>query len=238
MRITHSLSGLLLLTTTLHACGLLNCEKGKGAVVQLQLPIAAFHGIVVEGSLEVHLTHADAQRIEAEGQGNLIGLINTEVKNGVWHIGTKKCYSTDKPLIVHIATPTLDRISVHGSGDVKGTDTFTMDELKVDVQGSGELHMVVVAGDIHATVAGSGDIELNGTSGNLNASVAGSGNINAGGLSASRANAEVAGSGDITVHAVESLDANIAGSGDINYRGNPGKVDKNIAGSGDIKHVE
>lgn len=238
MRLTFTLPALIASVSFITACTPWDCEKGAGTVVKQPLTVAAFHGIVVEGSLDVHLTRADAQQVDAEGQANLVALITTEVKNGVWHIGTKKCYSTEKPFTIHIALPTVDRVSVHGSGDVKSTDTFTMDELNVDVEGSGEVHLSVDAGTVHATIAGSGDIDLSGTCATLNSSVAGSGDIDAAGLKATHAKADVAGSGDITVQAIESLEADIAGSGDITYRGNPGKVNKNIAGSGDIKHVE
>ncbi len=238
MRLTFTLPALIASVSFITACTPWDCEKGTGTVVKQPVTVAAFQGIVVEGSLDVRLIRADVQQVDAEGQANLIALITTEVKNGVWHIGTKKCYSTDKPFIIHIALPTVDMVSVHGSGDVKSTDTFAMDELSVDVHGSGEVHLAVDAGTVHATIAGSGDIDLNGTCATLNSSVAGSGDIDAAGLKATHAKADVAGSGDITVQAIESLDANIAGSGDITYRGNPGKVNKNIAGSGDIKHAE
>lgn len=238
MRLSLTLPVLYASVGFLTACTPWDCENGSGTVVKQPLTVAAFHGIVVEGSLDVQLTKADGQQVEAEGQANLIALITTEVKNGVWHIGTKKCISTAKPFIIHIALPTVDMVSVNGSGDVKSADNFTMDELKVEVQGSGGLHLAVDAGTIHATVAGSGDIDLNGTCASLNASVAGSGNINAGDLRTTHAEADVAGSGDINVQTLESLDANIAGSGDITYRGDPGKLNKNIAGSGNIKHVE
>ena len=238
MRLYSTLPALIVSVSFITACTPWDCEKGTGTVVKQPLTVAAFHGIVVEGSLDVRLTKADVQQVEAEGQANLISMITTEVKDGVWHIGTKKCYSTDKPFIVHIALPTLDVVSVQGSGDVKSTGTFAMDELSAEIQGSGELQLTVDAKTVHATVSGSGDIDLNGTSAILNASIAGSGNINAGGFIATHAKADVAGSGNITVQAVESLDANIAGSGDITYRGNPVKVNKNIAGSGDIRHAE
>lgn len=238
MRLTLTLPALIASVAFITACTPWDCEKGTGTVVKQPLIVSAFHGIVVEGSLGVLLTKADAQRIVAEGQANLIALITTEVKNGVWHITTKKCYSNDKPFIIHIAVPTLDMVSLHGSGDVKSTDTFTMDELKVDVQGSGELRLALDARTVQATVQGSGDIDLKGTCVLLQASVAGSGDIEAGGLRATKAKADIAGSGDITVQAIEALEADIAGSGDITYRRNPGKVDKNIAGSGDIKHDE
>ncbi|MBL7938237.1 MAG: DUF2807 domain-containing protein [Flavobacteriales bacterium] len=238
MRLSFTLPALIASVAFISACTPWDCEKGAGAPVKQPLAVATFHGIVVEGSLEVRLSRSDAQQVDAEGQANLIALITTEVKNGVWHIGTKRCYSTDKPFIVHIAVPTLDLVSVQGSGDVKGDDTFTMDEIDLEVQGSGELRLAVAAKTVRATVQGSGDIDLKGTCASLNASVQGSGDIDAGGLKATSGKAEVAGSGDITVEAVEVLDASIAGSGDINYRGDPAKVNKNIAGSGDIKQVK
>lgn len=237
MRTTLALSSALLFIATLQACSPLNCEKGKGDVTQRELTVASFHGIAAQGSLEVRLTRGATQNVKVEGQPNLIDLITPEVKDGVWHIGTKKCYNTDKTFIIHITLPTIDFISVQGSGDVKSSGSFTVPKLTVDVQGSGAVEMTADAKHIDAVVQGSGDITLKGSTGELSATVQGSGDIDADELIASNADATVQGSGDIAVNVTGLLSANVGGSGDINYTGTPTKVNKSVAGSGEVKQV-
>lgn len=200
--------------------------------------VDAFHGFIVQGSMEVRLKKGAAQSVEVEGQPNIAGLLVTEVKNGIWAINTKECYKTDKPFIVHITTPSVDMISIQGSGDVKSMDSFTPLSLDVDVQGSGEVDISVDTKRVKATVQGSGDIGLKGTCGVLDASVQGSGDIDAIGLMSTNATVGIAGSGDVSVQATEHLQVSIAGSGDVKYRGKPAKLDKSINGSGELKQVE
>lgn len=238
MRISLALPGLLLLTASLQACTPLNCEKGSGAVVKRSLSVASFRGIAAQGALEIRLTRGGTQTVEVEGQSNLIDLITTEVKGGVWEIGTAKCYNTDKPFIVHITMPTVDFVSVQGSGDVKSTNNFTMPKLTVEVHGSGAVALGADAKHIDAIVQGSGDVELNGTCGDLRATVQGSGDIDADDLETTNAEASVQGSGDVALKLTGKLSASIGGSGDISYKGTPTQVNKNIAGSGEVKQVQ
>lgn len=234
IRTTLLRSAFLCCTLLLQACSGLGCEKGKGDVVKQVLTVAAFKGIAAQGSLEVRLTRASTQAVEVEGQANLIALLTTEVKNGVWYIGTKKCYNTDKPFIVHIALPTIDMVSIQGSGDVKSTGSFTTPQLKVDVQGSGSVDLAIDAKHVDAVVQGSGDIRLKGSCGDLQATVQGSGDIDADELVATNVDATVQGSGDVDVNVTGQLSANVGGSGDITYKGTPTKVNKSVAGSGEV----
>ncbi|MBL7952949.1 MAG: DUF2807 domain-containing protein [Flavobacteriales bacterium] len=237
MRLKLAIPGFLLLAASLQACTPLNCERGAGPVVKRTLTLSAFRGIAAQGSLEVRLTRGSAQAVEIEGQSNLIDLLITDVKGGVWEIGTKKCYNTDKPFIVHITMPMVDFVSVQGSGDVKTVNAFTAPKLTVEVQGSGEVDLGIDAKHIDAIVQGSGDIDLHGTCGDLNVTVQGSGDIDASDLEATNAEASVQGSGDIGLTVTGKLTANIGGSGNINYTGSPTQVNKHIAGSGEVKQL-
>lgn len=236
-----SLLSIVLLTavsTSHSSCMFPRCVSGSGDAVRKAVSVDAFHGIIVQGPMDVQLRKGNTQIVEVEAQPNIAALLVTEVKNGVWTINTKDCFKTDKAFIIHITTPSVDRVSVQGSGDVKGVDGFTPLSLEVDVQGSGGIDLIVDTKRVNATVQGSGNIGLKGTCGVLEASVQGSGDIDAIELLATNAEAEVAGSGDIGVQASENLRVVIAGSGDVKYRGKPAKLDKSISGSGELRQVE
>lgn len=228
----------LLMPTLLAASLTAPCDhvKGIGEVVRKSIQVGSFHGILVEGAVDVEVTPGNTQAVEIEAQANLIELVSTEVRNGVWTIGTgDKGYSTDKPFVVHITVPSMDRVAVEGSGDVKGLGSFTVKEVELSVEGSGDLSWVTEAGSISASIEGSGDIRITGSCAALNASVQGSGDINARGLSAGEAIAATAGSGDIIVNTSGELTASVEGSGDVVYQGSPKQVSTNVNGSGEVR---
>ncbi len=212
--------------------------KGAGAVVKKTLNVAQFHGIDVQGSIDVVLTKAAEQSVEVEGQANLVDLVTVEVSKGVWTITTSKDYSTDKPFIVHIHVPVIDEVSISGSGDVKSESTFAAGDVHLSIEGSGDMVLGFNAKSVKADIQGSGDIKLSGTAQSFGASVEGSGDINAKNLAAETAAVSTAGSGDITVNATGSLTASIEGSGDVLYKGSPANISRNVAGSGEVRALE
>ena len=216
------------------SCSIGACVSGKGSVVKRGLNVEPFHGIIVQGSVDVRVSTATVQRVEVEGQENLVGLVEAVVKDGIWTIRTSDCYRTEKPYIVHIQVPTLDKVSVQGSGDVLGIGTLETGFMDLSVQGSGDVELMLKATTVQTSIQGSGTIKLSGTCGVLRAEVQGSGDVKSGNMTTANAFANVIGSGDITVRVTGTLDAQISGSGDIRYKGTPAEIKKSIAGSGDV----
>ena len=232
---TNLLAAALLATGLLSAsCEMVTCVKGTGDAVKKDLSIAAFTGIDLTGALDVKFTRAAQQKVTVEGQANLIDLIETSVSNGVWTIKTRECYSTDKPFVVHISAPVIDRVHLQGSGDVSSADAFEAEVIDLAVQGSGDIKMNFTAKQIVATVQGSGDITLQGSTSELTCTIQGSGDVKAADLKTDRTKATITGSGDVSVTASMSIDAKITGSGDVKYRGNPPEVKSHVTGSGEV----
>ena len=233
MNRTMTLLPLLLLL--LPACMMsLRCVDGTGPVVERELDVDGFTGLVVEGSLSVQVSQGDVFEVKAEGQENLIGLLDTRVKDGTWTVRTTECFNTNKPFVVHVVMPALEHAEVNGSGDLTGKGTFSGELIDVAVHGSGDVKLDLRAATVNAEVTGSGDVVLSGSSEALNARVVGSGDVDARELEARDARAEVTGSGDITVKATRELTAVVSGSGDIKYMGGA-SVNKEVIGSGDIE---
>lgn len=235
MKFSIVLTSVVFLSTSFLTCGLLNCEKGTGPVVERAVEVEPFHGLAVQGSMGVRLTPGPVQRITVEGQSNLIDLLTTEVKHGIWRINTRKCFRTNEPFVVHITMPTVDFLSMQGSGDITCLGRFSMPEIALEVQGSGDMDLNVEVQRINALIQGSGSIDLQGTCGTLSATVQGSGDIDADALTTRIVEATVQGSGDISALITDTLTANIGGSGNIRYTGRPAVVNTNIAGSGEVK---
>jgi hypothetical protein len=212
--------------------------KGTGEVVKKTITVADFHGINVEGAIDVVITQSATRSVEVEAQANIAELLTSEVRDGVWVIGTETSYSTTKPFIVHISIPTIDRVSIDGSGDVKGIGTFTADRVWLDIQGSGNMTLAFNAKTISTDLQGSGDVVLSGSCTELKATVQGSGDINAKDLASEDANVKITGSGDVLVSVNETLAAAVEGSGDVTYKGKPANLSRSVTGSGDVRSIE
>ena len=107
LRSSIMIGTMLLGTVLLNACTPWGCVTGEGPATRKTLTLNDFHSINVQGSLDVIVTKGDVQHVEVEGQPNLIELLRKDVKDGKWTITTNKCYSTDKPFVVHITVPVL-----------------------------------------------------------------------------------------------------------------------------------
>lgn len=215
-----------------------DCVKGTGEVVRKSLSVDAFHGIHLEGSMDVVLTQGATRSVEVEAQQNLIELVETRVSNGVWKITTSDGFTTNKNFIIHITVPMIDEVSVDGSGDVTSKGTFTSDAMALAVAGSGNITLAFNSKKADVDIAGSGDMVLSGTCGQLKVGVAGSGDVDARALKATDATVDIAGSGDVTLDASQSLEASVAGSGDVSYKGSPSRVKRNVMGSGEVRSLD
>jgi hypothetical protein len=204
---------LCLAAITINNCGL-NGINGSGVSKTESRAVAAFSKIDLSGSPEVEVTVGPETSVSITADDNILPLIETTVSGNTLSIDSKSSYSTHIGVKVKITAPTLEGVSVSGSGDIRVTG------LKSDAMEAG--------------ITGSGNVDLRGVVDRFKAHITGSGDLKAGELSAKHVNVTVTGSGDATIRAAEELDATVTGSGDIHYAGNPAEVRKHVTGSGDI----
>lgn len=211
-----------------------DCIRGEGDPERRNFNVAPFHGIVAEGAVDVVIRRSDQQHVDVEAQPNLLAMLDTTIRDGIWTIRTSQCYKTGDDIKVYIDVPTLSHLSIQGSGDVSSEDQFDADAVTLEVAGSGDMSVIFNAMKVNASISGAGDIEVMGMCQEFTSVINGSGDIKAGDLQCARAKAEVIGSGDISLHVTDALEANVTGSGNIKYKGDPPTVNKNVTGSGKI----
>ena len=121
-------------------------------------------------------------------------------------------YTASTPMRVEITVPSLDEVTLSGSGAVSVSDVVAR---RADRQPVGQRRRDAsgTADRVAVTVSGSGDAQL-------------------GAVVARDARAVVSGSGRIVLNATESLDASVPGSGAIVYSGEPEHVSSSITGVG------
>jgi hypothetical protein len=189
--------------------------RGSGPVVTRTLDLDDIRGLAVSGSQNVVVTQGSPQEIVVEGQANLIDILSTRVRDGIWEVRFTENTRSTEDFTVFVTVPDVDQINVSGSGNVSGNGDLVLDELSV-------------------TVSGSGNVSLAGTVDEQTAIVSGSGKVSNYSMSSRQTTATVSGSGAVRVTATETLNATVSGSGDISYRGNPAAVTRSISGSGQV----
>lgn len=210
-----------------------NCESGRGPIVSKQLDLPSFHSLKLSGSDKVILRQGPQQEVMVEGQQNIIDLIRLEVIEGEWDIRTRGCIRQHEQMVYHITVPDIRALSVEGSGDIIGEDTFVSPQMEFEVTGSGSITANIQTVAVDAEVTGSGKLTLNGTSDNVGIEITGSGECDAYDLQAKEVEVDVEGSGNTYVTALTRLKVEIKGSGNVYYRGSPA-IQSSISGSGKL----
>lgn len=203
------------MAATVAGCrGFLGQTVGSGVRGSEARDLGSFSAVEIAGSFDVDVQHGDKPSVLVEADDNLLKLIETKVVDDRLIVGTTSSIRTKWGSKIHIVTPSLDSVSLSGSGSVRGEG--------------------IQAKEFSAKMTGSGEMLFKGHADSFVVEVAGSGSANFEGLAVKHTTAEIAGSGDISLNASERIDASIAGSGQITYLGKP-IVNQRVAGSGSIR---
>ena len=196
-------------------------ERGSGVARSETREIAEFRSIHVEGAgtLVVVVSPGQAARtLEISADDNLLGIIATEVRDGVLEISPSSSMSQLSDMRLKVAVPALEGIHLEGANRL---------DLTLDTAGDFDLH-----------VEGASRVKAAGKVGNLVLHSEGAGNIDAAELVARAVDVHIEGAGKARVHATESLKAHIEGAGVITYAGGAKIVEKDIGGIGRVTRAD
>jgi Putative auto-transporter adhesin, head GIN domain len=128
------------------------------------------------------------------------------------------------------------KIEIDGAGDVKANGKI--DDLKMTINGSGNADFdQLVSRQAKAEIHGSGSIRAKGKVDDLEIEIAGSGRADFGQVASRNAEVEIGGHGDVDIAPSEEAKIRIGGSGDVYLHSNPKSLDTKIGGSGRIHRV-
>lgn len=210
---------------------------GHGDIETRTLVMDDFTGFKNTIAADIYISQGDEQEVIIEAQENIIDILSLDrVESGFWTI---KYDGYDfvgriKPVKIYITVPSLDKLEISGSGDVRGETSFTdLDELDLVVSGSGNIFLDLESESIELTISGSGDINLSGEAKTIEAKISGSGNIRAFDLLSNRVNCRITGGGDARLSVSDYFIAVISGGGNIIYKGTP-EMYVYVSGSGRV----
>jgi hypothetical protein len=172
---------------------------------------------------KLYLKQGPEQKVELEGNKDILSKIETTVSGGRLSIGRENDnwkmwdWDNDDKIVVYVTVKDLDGVSVSGSGDLIGESKFKTNDLDLNVSGSGSLVLEADAnGTLGADVSGSGHIDFKGSCKDLDSKVSGSGKVSLGLTSANNVEVGVSGSGKIMANGTaKQIKANISGSGEV-----------------------
>ena len=227
----------LLITLALTLLTVTGCGgvTGSGVLKSEPRQVAEFHGVEARGSMKVLVTQGTPATVKVEADDNLLPLLTTEVKDGVLVLDTKRGYTTKNPIKVEVTVPTIDSLSLGGSGSLTVQGELEAKNLAVAVGGAGELTAEGKFENVRCDMGGSGKVLLGGTTGNESITVGGSGNFDASKLQATgKCDVMLAGSGQVSVWADGPLNITIAGSGTVTHRGATQSPNTQVTGTGKV----
>ncbi|MDB5908477.1 MAG: hypothetical protein JWP34_2591 [Massilia sp.] len=215
----------------------------------------AVRAIDLSGPIDLTLRQGAVPSLVVRGEQRMLGKVDTTTGNdGTLQIGTSGMLLYHRqPLQVTLVLPSIEEISVRGSGDstingfsgerieltlngsgnVKFNGRFK--EVEARLQGSGQLEMNGGSSDtVDAGVLGSGKMTVVGSTRQFTALETGSGELNARHLSADDVTLQVMGSGDAAITARKTASVTIRGSGDVVVYGGPAERNISRNGSGEV----
>ncbi len=231
---------LILLTFLLSSCEdyWYDCLRGNGIKATEERESPQFGGVISQGDFDIIIIIDSVYKVVVEADENLLPYIRTGVNgnNLVINNSTRRCLRTGDghPVQVFVHTPAIYFISLEGSGVIYCDDLIYVDEIRIELTGSGLIDLRDVdALELNALITGSGEIELWGVCEESDLDITGSGKIKTFHLEQDHCMASISGSGDMYVFVYDLLDAKISGSGNIFYKGNP-HLNIRISGSGSV----
>lgn len=208
----------------------------KGSLETRTLDIDGFTGVELEIAADVRVTQGSEFSVVAEGHEGIINLLELDVKNGVWHIDLRENCRSNYDLIIHITMPEIKALILDGSGNIEGQNTFDLESIDLEINGSGNMDIDLTATQIDADINGSGNMTLEGQAEGLDLRIDGSGNFGNFDFTVDTAIVKINGSGDVSLTANDSLKVTITGSGNVSYKGDP-SLEVSITGSGEVRNA-
>jgi hypothetical protein len=205
--------------------------------------VSSFTKLSYRVSGKLYLKQGSPQKVELEGPKDVLKEIETEVSGGKLIIGKENRWgdwgwSSKDQINVYITMPTIEGVSVSGSGNLICEEKITAADLDLSVSGSGSLRLAFNAtGNVEADVSGSGDMDLKGSCRNFESDVSGSGRVFVSASIQELADFGISGAGKIQAQGTcKAVKAGISGAGRINAGDlATEKCDVRISGSGDLE---
>ncbi|MDD5360884.1 MAG: DUF2807 domain-containing protein [Ignavibacteria bacterium] len=211
--------------------------KGNGNIIKKDIPVSGMNKISSLGSFNVFIKQSDAEKLNVEGDENLMEYFLAEVSGGELSLSFSKNNVSPTKFNVYVEVKNLNKLDAVGSGNVKSENTIKSDKFYLEMVGSGNLDFNISSTDLIIDVTGSGDAKIIASATNCKTEHTGSGNMDLTyDNSQGNIKLEHAGSGNMTAN-LKSQNAILdnSGSGDFSVEGFTSNLKLENSGSGKFR---
>lgn len=240
----------VLAIVSMSACRIEKVYDSDDNLLTHRLDLKGFSSVINASSCDVHFTQSPNYKVTLKASQRWFDSHGISVEDGKLIISSKgrgkqkgisviNMTGHDGSAEIWISAPSLEEVSMSGSGDLSIDSNIKGKNLKVDVRGSSDVKMkdIALSGDFEYAVSGSGDFEMGSLKANTaQISIFGSGDVSSRLVKVSSTNLHISGSGDANLDFSDCGDAEVSvfGSGDIELSGQLKSLTKHVSGSGDI----
>jgi hypothetical protein len=192
----------------------MNQVKGSGRRGVQKRDIQPFTSISTQGAYNINVVCQKDQTLEIEGDDNILPLISTNVSNNVLYIKSSQNYSANEPIVLRIAVPNLEALSVSGAGSIEVAG-MKGDKFAIESNGAPQIKVSGSSKEVYINAIGAGKIDTHS-------------------LHASKGTVESKGVSHVDVDVADQLNVTISGPSTVTYEGAP-TINKTIYGPGKVQ---
>lgn len=235
---------------TMSACRIEKAYDTKEPAKTYHLNLTGFTSLRNASNCDIHFTQSDTYKVTLKATPAWYDRYSVRVENGALVIRDDK-YKKQKGVTVLFVTnnnaqaemwvsaPSLNEVSMSGSGDFSIDNNFIGKSLSIVCAGSSVITTknLTLTGDFEYSVAGSGDVKTGTVKANTASfSVSGSGDVESGLAGVASTSLSISGSGDadLKFYGCDDADVSVSGSGDLTLSGQLKTLTKRVSGSGDV----
>ena len=208
---------------------------GSGELVLETRAVEPFDSVVLKGEGSVTISFGDEQTLTVETDDNLLGLIETTVRDRVLEISTADdtdIAPTDS-VDYRITVGSLVGIELLGAGSID-VERWSVEAPSVIHGGAGDVRVESLqAEQLVVEFTGAGSVTIAGIVTEQNVSLSGVGTYEAADLESMNASIEARSAVAATVWATGTLDATVSDTGSVAYYGSP-ELTQQVDGLGEI----
>lgn len=199
--------------------------------------VAGFTGIRNSTSADVQVFQSSNFKVEVTANPDVFDDLEIKVDGDVLQIKSKGKFSISRSwgkVVVKVWLPSINSLTVNGSGNCTLQTPIKTENLQVAVNGSGDIKLKEIdAKTVSVNIHGSGSVSVteNGKAAAVVVSSNGSGDTNLAGLTSTTATVKLNGSGNTEISCTTEFKGSVNGSGNIILYGSP-LMDVKVTGSG------
>lgn len=197
------------------------CKKDRltanGNIISETRNLGQFTGISSSGATPVEVKYGTEFRVVVKGSSNIVPHYTTRVVNNVLHIGFERIGISRDDVEVILTMPILNRIELSGSTEVEVEGSFpAIASLNVSISGSGKVEVdhAIQVDQVKVDISGSGTVDFEEVlAKTADADISGSGSLRL--QVQDRIKAKISGSGKIYYRGNPIVQQDISGSGKL-----------------------